>query len=208
MQLGVSPAGPVQSLIERDNRHWSSLYDWRTNPVKEKQPDDLDGPQKLLLREIELECFHQCLRTLFFHRRKSIEALALGRVMLGTDLAVPAFTGLSHEQSAGLVNVAVRVLGEKLRFAFDENGRWPQSTLPAPLKKYLESARPQDAQQLVSQLADFMIQKGIMNAEIQLTEDKLFLQPSAETDPVWICPQCKLRHLHFALGVCVGCYSP
>lgn len=208
VQLGVNPAGPVQSLIERDNRHWSSLYDWNATPVVEKQLADLDGPQRALYRAIQLECFHQCLRTLFFHRRKSIEALALGRVMLGTEIAVPAFSGLNHEQSAGLVNVALRTLGEKLRFAFDENGRWPQSTLPAPLKRYLESARPQDAQQLVSQLAEFMIQKGIMNAEIQLTEDKLFLQPSAETDPVWVCPQCKLRHLHFALGVCVGCYSP
>jgi DEAD/DEAH box helicase domain-containing protein len=208
VQLGVNPAGAVQSLLERDNRHWSSLYQWSASPVTEKQVADLDGPQRALFREIQLECFHQCLRTLFFHRRKSIEALALGRVMFGNDIVVPAFAGLTQVQSSGLLNVALRILGERLRFAFDDNGRWPQSTLPAPLKQYLESAAVQDSHSVMAQLADFMIQKAIMNSDIQLTEDKLYLQPSEQTDPVWICPQCKLRHLHFALGVCVGCYSP
>jgi DEAD/DEAH box helicase domain-containing protein len=208
VQLGVNPAGPVPSLIERDNRHWSTLYDWTAKPVIEKQPDNLDDPQKSLLREIQLECFNQCLRTLFFHRRKSIEALALGRVMLGSEIVVPAFAGLTQVQSSGLLNVAVRILGERLRFKFDENGHWPQSTLPAPLKRYLEGAGIFDGSTVLTRLADFMIQKNIMNSDIQLTQEKLFLQPSKQTDPVWICPQCKLRHLHFALGFCVGCFSP
>lgn len=207
VQLGVSPAGPVQSLIFRDGRHWSGLYQWGVYPVVEKQPADLDGPQRALFREVQLECFRQCIRTLFFHRRKSIEALALGRILVSPETSPPIVTGLSTSQSRSLLDVALRVLGERLRFDFDENA-YRQDNLPAPLKDYLEAAGFDDARGKLVQLAEGMIEKQIMTADIKLNENKLFLQPASDSDPVWVCQQCKLKHLHRALGVCVGCFQP
>ena len=172
VQLGVSPAGPLQSLIFRDKKHWSSLYQWAENGVTEKQPNDLEASQKLLLREIKLECIHQCIRTIFFHRRKSIEALALGRIMVSPETTPPRINGLSAEQSMSLLNVALRVLGERLRFEFDENA-FRQDKLPAPLRQYMEAAAIDDVHVKLQQLADAMIEKQIMNAEVKLNEDKV-----------------------------------
>ena len=210
IQLGVSPAGPSPSLVERDGTHWSRLFEWERDKVVAKQVSDLDTTQQTFLQQVQLACLHQSLRTLFFHKRKSIEALALGRITVAADTIAPRIAGLSSEQACRLRDVAIRILGEKLRFDFERGNRaWPQPSLPAPIRRYIEAAGfGEDAASITLELQEHLQTIGLMNAEIYLDPARLFLMPSTSNSPVWQCPQCRLKHLHIGLGVCVGCNSP
>ena len=207
LQLGVSPAGPSRSLEKRDGNHWSSLYDWSAEPARDKQLSELDSPQKSLARAVKQECLHQCIRTLFFHKRKSIEALGLGFITLAEG-SFPSLVGnLTTEQIISLTEVAIRILGERMRFDFDENA-FPQQGLPKPVKSYVEAAGILDPDQVVAQLVDRLVEKQIIDDEMKLNPSKLYLQPIAHGDPMWQCPRCKLKHARRRLGICISCFSP
>jgi len=208
IQLGVSPAGPTKSLSTRDNKSWSALYDWAGSdrPVSAKQASDLSPADRGWFELVQDECRRNCIRTLFSHKRKSIEALALGVVTVPPNLPPPRVAGLSPEQSRHLLDVAIRILGERLRFRFEDNA-YDQHALPAPIRKYLEAAGFSDAPSILAELEQGMIEKRLLTPAIKLIDDELFLQPSNNQSPVWECLQCGLKHLHPGLGVCVSCFQ-
>ncbi len=208
IQLGVSPAGPTQSLSTRDNKSWSALYDWSGSdrPVSAKQTSDLNPADRSWFESVQDECRRNCIRTLFSHKRKSIEALALGVVTISPNLTPLRVTGLSPEQSRRLLDIAIRILGERLRFEFVDYA-YNLTKFPAPIRKYLEAAGFPGAQSMLSELQQEMIKQGLLTDTIKLIDDKLFLQPSNNQSPVWECLQCGLKHLHQGLGVCVSCFQ-
>ncbi len=204
LQLGVSPAGPTRFLETSDHQSWPSLFSWANDAVTAR--DSLDAPQMTWLQNIQRECRNNCVRTLFSHRRKSIEALALGMVVVEPGMMLQIH-GLSDNESRALLLVAIRMLGEKMRFAFGDYA-YRQENLPAPLRKYIERAGHLDvAQQILMDLQDQMIERNLLTDEIILREDQLYLQPATKDSPVWKCAQCGLKHLHRGLGACVSCYQ-
>lgn len=208
LQLGVSPAGPMRSVESRNKRSWPYLFEWPDgSPVVTKQPSDLDASESTWLQQIQDECKRSCLRTLFLHRRKSIEALALGTVVVDPSMTPIRISGLSSNECSALLLVAIRMLGEKLRFEFAPYA-YDQQALPVPLRRYVENAGHQSAaQSIVSDLRDQMIEKGLLTTVIKLQENRLFLKPASIESPVWQCVQCGLKHLHLGLGICIGCYQ-
>ncbi|MEZ6128732.1 MAG: DEAD/DEAH box helicase [Planctomycetaceae bacterium] len=208
LRLGINPAGPLPSVTQDGKTHWSDLFEnWDSGPVAERQT--LTGSDPQFLRQIQHGCLQQCVRTLFFHKRKSIEALALGRIVLTPDVLVGGVPGLSDSEHKSLLEVTIRILGERLRFELGFNEfDYPQNTLPAPLKRYLEAAGFAEPQDILIPLRDRMIDAGVINAEIFLDAGKLALMPATEDQPVWQCPACLLNHLHRGLGICIGCYQP
>ena len=115
--------------------------------------------------------------------------------------------GMTPEESRALLLVAIRLLGEKLRFEFAPYA-YDQQALPVPLRKYIENAGHRDnAQQILSSLHDQMIEKQLLTPTIKLQENRLYLAPASQESPVWQCLQCGLKHLHRGLGICVGCYQ-
>lgn len=207
LQLGVSPAGPMRSVESRNRRSWPHLFEWPDGgPVVTKQASDLDASESTWLQQIQDECKRSCLRTLFLHRRKSIEALALGTVVVDPSMTPVRIVGLSTNECSALLLVAIRMLGEKLRFEFAPYA-YDQQALPVPLRKYVENAGHRAAaQNIVSDLRDQMVEKGLLTTVIKLQENRLFLKPASIESPVWQCVQCGLKHLHLGLGICVGCY--
>lgn len=208
LQLGVSPAGPMRSLDSRGKRDWPYLFEWPSNsPVTTKQASDLDNAETTWLQLVQEECKRSCLRTLFLHRRKSIEALALGTVVVDPKMSPIRINGMTPEESRALLLVAIRILGEKLRFEFAPYA-YDQQALPVPLRKYIESAgHRRNAQQILSSLHDQMIEKQLLTPTIKLQENRLYLAPASKESPVWQCLQCGLKHLHRGLGICIGCYQ-
>lgn len=208
LQLGVSPAGPMRSVESRNRRSWPYLFEWPAGaPVVAKQASELDASESTWLQQIQDECKCSCLRTLFQHRRKSIEALALGTVVVDPSMTPVRIAGLSTDECSALLMVAIRMLGEKLRFEFAPYA-YDQQTLPVPLRKYVENAGHRGAaQNIMNDLRDQMVEKGLLSTAIKLQENRLFLKPASKESPVWQCVQCGLKHLHLGLGICVGCYQ-
>ncbi|MBR9803001.1 DEAD/DEAH box helicase, partial [bacterium] len=208
LQLGVSPAGPLRRVEARNSKRWPYLFEWPDNsPVRTKQASDLDNADTTWLQEIQDQCKINCLRTVFLHRRKSIEALALATVVVDPAMRALRIDGLSKEDSKALLLVAIRMLGEKLRFEFGEYA-FDSSQLPAPIRKYLANAGyGGQSLRILTELQDQMIEKQLLTPETKLREDRLYLAPALPNAPVWGCLQCGLKHLHRGLGICVGCFE-
>ncbi len=208
VQLGVSPAGPLPSLEARNSRRWSYLFEWPDgSPVTVKQASDLNTADSTWLQQLQDQCRINCLKTIFYHRRKSIEALALGTVVVDPSMSAIQIDGLTQHESSALLLVTIRMLGERLRFEFAPFA-YDQQSLPVPLRKYIESAGHGDqSQRILSELQDRMIEKQLLTPTIKLQDDRLYLAPARADAPVWKCLQCGLNHLHRGLGICIACYQ-
>ena len=207
LQLGVSPAGPSKDLEKRGKYSWPYLFHWPNNsPVVVKNASDLDTTQTSWLDQIQTACKRSCIRTLFLHKRKSIEALALGCVVVDSKMTPIRISGMNADECNALLLVAIRMLGERLRFEFAPFA-FDQQALPVPLRKYLENAGFPGAAVILRDLQDNMIEKGLLTPTIKLNEDRLFLKPSSSKTLVFQCTQCGLKHLHRGLGICLSCYQ-
>ncbi|MEY4567253.1 MAG: hypothetical protein RLY14_2223, partial [Planctomycetota bacterium] len=214
LKLGVSPAGPSRLLDSKGEHSWSYLFEWpdskspNSRPVSQKQASKLEQAQTTWLEQIQNECKQSCLRTLFLHRRKSIESLALGTVVVDPKFSPLQISGLNPSDCTSLLYVAIRILGDKFRFAFAPYA-YDQSSLPAQIRKYIEHAGyANESKAILNHLQEGMIQKQLLSPTIMLQEDKLFFKPANKDAPVWKCEQCGLNHLHRGLGICVSCFQP
>lgn len=210
LRLGVCPAGPSREHSELSGKSWPSLYLWDDEKnIVAKQSNALETAEERWLERIRQACKSGCLGTLFFHRRKSIEALALGLVVPDPNISPIRIAGLTQEESAALLLVAIRMLGEKLRFDFPVfQYAYDMHELPAPIRRYIEHAGHQgDVAQISSDLMSGMIEKGLLTPTVKLLDQRLCLSLMTTDAPVWQCTQCGLKHLHRGLGICISCYQ-
>lgn len=210
LRLGVCPAGPSRENSDFGNRSWPYLYLWNDGQnIVAKQSNALSTDEERWLERIRQACKSGCLGTLFFHRRKSIEALALGTVVPDPNLTPIRITGLTPEESGALLLVAIRMLGEKLRFDFPVfQYAYDMTDFPAPIRRYIQNAGHRiDAVRIASELQQGMIEKGLMTQTVKLLDERLCLSLTKPDSPVWKCKQCGLKHLHRGLGICISCYQ-
>lgn len=210
LRLGVCPAGPSRENADFGSRSWPYLYLWNDGPnIVAKQSNSLETAEERWLERIRLACKSGCLGTLFFHRRKSIEALALGIVVPDPNLSPIRINGLTPDESKALLLVAIRMLGEKLRFDFPVfQYAFDLTDFPAPIRRYIQNAgHRDDAVRIASELQQGMIEKGLMTQTVKLLDERLCLSLTTPDSPVWKCTQCGLKHLHRGLGICISCYQ-
>lgn len=212
---GINPAGPHPSAQEHDERRWIVLFDWSKDSVKPRAQGDLDASGQQFLDRLNRWCREEIVLTIFAHRRKSLEALGLGWMTCDPTLQ-PSFAGLSEEQSRALVDVAIRIHGERNRIHRSPRGdddpsrQFPADNPPAALREYLETFLGKGAHgDCLEDLKSFLIGHGLVQGtQFVLNPDSLwFRQATPELAADYQCPKCRTRHLHRGLGLCSYCFT-
>lgn len=204
---GVNPGGPYSSALRRKINEreaaWTELIDWNAKPPRARDKAKLGELKDRWLVELHERCRGECVYTLFAHQRRSAEALGLGWVTFDPSLAPPTIDGLAPERSRRLIDVALRILGERKQVqghSFVDSYYKPED-LPAPFRKYLGEANgKKDGGDWTARVEDFLLAHNIVNRNFQIDPQKLFFRPAREGEPVWICQTCKARHLHPGVG--------
>jgi DEAD/DEAH box helicase domain-containing protein len=208
LRLGCNPGGPRPSLQKEDRYLWETLYEWEGTP-REKDEQRLLEPQRSLRSRIKARTLSECVYTLFAHNRKSAESLALGWVTFDPDQS-PSFHSLSAEESRSLVDVCIRILGERRRFqgsGYDS----PRTTLHKAVKDYILCVTGNDKERtklIAEDLLSFLQNRNLLSEEeLLLRVEELWFQPSRTGQLCWQCTQCKTLHLHRGLGLCTNCFT-
>jgi len=209
LKLGCNPGGPKQSSLEQNNCSWKQLINWEPFPPREKQPSGLLSDQRSFLTKLQDSCLTECMFTFFAHKRESVESLALGWMRIDPHLkpsVLPA--GLNPQNFAELVDVALRLLGERRRFKGVEF-RWSPKSFPRALRNYIQryTRRKKLTDQWLECLRNHLQAHQVIDEHFLLDPDALWFQPAGTGDPVWICEKCATRHLHKGLGLCTNCYA-
>lgn len=202
LEIGVSPAGPADSLTRtKDKRRWTSLYDWRVSPPKERVAD-LDVDQRNLLDEIRGELSRQILRTVFAGGDRDAESIGVAHAVSGATLTSVSTAGLSREVFAQVVSSFVRVCARRRRvtsFMDSAADGWP-----ANAKQYLKSVGQRHSVDVDSLTSAVEASIGAGNhTGFRLLPSQIRLQAGGRVR--WRCPSCSTKHLHPSAGVCIGC---
>jgi len=207
LSRGINPGGPYNSLLKReiDKREasWTALVDWGTEPPRERDQSKLGIVRSHWLAELHDRCRGECVFTLFAHQKRSAEALGLGWMTFDPSLAPPTRDGLDAERSRRLIDVALRLLGERKRVLGASFVEWNYADyrLPAFVRKYLEEAGGRkDGGPWEDGVGEFLTRHRILDGEFRIDPQKLFFRPARLGEPVWICATCKTRHLHPGAG--------
>ena len=206
LSLGCNPGGPRPSIQKNGDHPWVTLYNWNGRP-EEKDLQHLVDPQRHLREDIGRRALTECVYTLFAHNRKSVESLGLGWVTFSPDLH-PHFAGLTADESRRLVDVAIRLLGERRRFQ-GPGYEAPRTALPKAVKDYIRVFLGDDRQtatEVAEALYDFLYSQQILSEDILLRVERLWFKPVEENCPSWTCEQCQTLHLHQALSFCTNCH--
>jgi len=203
LELGCNPAGPRPSYQDG----WRELVDWTQDPPVWKDEGHLNELQKDRRTRIRAACLEECIYTLFAHNRKSVESLGLGYVTVDPSLR-PRLCGFSEEESRRLLEVTVRLMGERRRFegsGYDS----PRKLLHQHVRTYLarKTTDKKEAKEWEVELGDYLINRGLMTPEFVLKVDKLWFAPAAPNAEAWVCKQCSRVHLHPGLGICTNCFQ-
>jgi len=221
LSRGVNPGGPYSSLLEREiERHrvsWAALIDWSFDPPRERDKSTLGNIRERWLLDLHDRCRGECVYTLFAHQRRSAEALGLGWITFDPGLAPPALDGVDAARSGRLIDVALRLLGERKRVlgaSFSELN-YPADRLPAFVRKYLQMANGQRNGGAWEDRVGEFLTHHILDREFRIDPQKLFFRPARPGEPVWVCATCKTRHLHPGVGrvsggkaFCSNCFGP
>ena len=151
----------------------------------------------------------ECVYTLFAHKRKSIESLGLGWVTVAPEVTYRTLPdGLTSDKWRVLVDVVIRLLGERRRIS-DVHFRYPIQSFPRIVREYIQkyTRKKQRTDLWLEWLREHFIRWGVITDTYLLRPDNLWFHPARDNDPIWICPQCKTRHLHEALGQCTNCLA-
>ncbi|MGW7466824.1 helicase-related protein [Streptomyces xantholiticus] len=195
---GVNPGGPKESL-ERvawqkgsPDLPWSSLYDWRRKPVEPRF--GLEERQKDLLQSIQESLRGEMLGGLFGSAGRDFESLGLGWLSLASDTSP---IDVDPSSDTALVRASLRVLGHLRRF---QGMRTGATEPPAPLRNFWEAVAAhtgQDAEDVGSRIRRAW---GDAVADFIVNPEKVSLRPAGVN--MWVCAQCKRKHLHRGVGVC------
>ena len=208
--LGVNPAGPQPSREKNSEiGSWKDLIDWRRESPQDKQRGDLSNQQYHFLQTLHQHCLMESVFTLFAHKRKSVEALGLGWVT--TDPNAPSFSfpeGIATAQFQSLVDVTIRLMGERRRFR-GANIYSPPRSFPMAVRQYIQqlTKNRQLTNAWLECLREHFFRWGVIDEYFLLIPELLWFQPTKHGDPVWICHQCKTSHLHEALRQCTNCLA-
>lgn len=193
---GVNPGGPAPSRQATRENHFS----WKTLLEKDgrefKASDNLDGEQQDLRAKLIDAVQQECLNTLFAHRRKSAEALLIGRIGCSPGLA----SDFPHIQ---LVTTLIRILGELRRI---KGAPYPYSSWPNAFKKFCRRFNSDD---VMNQVYRFMLENGLVCGEANrvLNPHELYFYPSTPGDPFWKCRRCSMLYLSNSAKYCWNCQT-
>jgi hypothetical protein len=196
LAIGVNPGGPAPSLqtTEEHGDSWTELLDADAKAFLGES--GLPSHKRKLLGDILECCENACVNTLFAHRRKSAEALLLGRVS-----AAPALlTGFRYRT---LVDIAIRILGELRRI---RGGRYRSLSFP---KRFTDFTKKQYNQETLAAITSFILEKRLVAGpdNISLIPDRLHFYPALEGDPHWFCPRCSMVYLSSEPDRCWNCLT-
>jgi DEAD/DEAH box helicase domain-containing protein len=171
---------------------WTDLIDWNRSIPAEKDDGLLSKPNRKFLDRLHALCREECVFTLFAHKRKSVEALRLGWVTTNPYLPTPSLSaGLDREQFGRLVDVAVRLLGERRQYRGSDSA-YHHDTLPKGIQAYIKkSAGANDAKDWTDRLRRYLIDSRITDDGLVLNTNNLFFQPRPPGGPgPWVCRRC------------------
>ncbi len=217
LRLGINPAGPVNSMlckvIDKKECGWAELFDWKSSPINEQSY--LNQEKKSWISELRGACREECIYSLFVHKKRSAEALGFGWVTIDPAIELPKLTGLSEDRVRNLVNVVLRLLGERQYIQGSRFNTYPQSNFPKNIRKYFEACNGQeDGGDWCSPLSEFLKSKKILSQDYLVLPDALFFQPAKDKSHNWVCSRCLTNHLHQGArrvsngkAICSNCFS-
>jgi DEAD/DEAH box helicase domain-containing protein len=221
IKYGTNPGGPINSLlrrsIEKKEVSWTSLIDWDGDRPREKDRA-IQGTARLgWIDDMHNRCREECIYTLFAHKRRSAEALGLGWATYDPAIGAPCLAGIGDPNRARqLVDVIIRLLGERKRVlgpSFAESN-YPSQRLPKFVREYLEVATgARDGGDWEAAISVFLQNNQIVDREFRLEPKNVFFRPACESDPMWVCENCRTMHLHQGVGgkltgrpFCTNCF--
>ena len=209
LRLGLNPGGPDYQLqyykTADRRRRWTYLYDWTRNPPSSRAAGELNEDDRFRIELIRGNLLNEVQYIVFARARRDFESIGLG--WASTAAGSPTGGPLPAEAMEQAVDSAIRVLGDRQRFAGRQN-RYGEDSAPAPLRKYLgrvaeiHGADPTAVADAVSR----QLEQGGATSQFLLNADGLHLKPASSR--AWTCPVCRNRHLHPSAGVCTDCLSP
>ena len=198
LTLGVNPGGPKESL-QRVRRQkgspdlsWSSLYNWRTEPVGPRL--GREGRQDDLLRSIQESLRSEMLGGLFGSAGRDFESLGLGWLSLASDTS-PIDADPSSDRA--LVRSSLRVLGHLRRFQELRDG---QAEPPAPLRIFWETVAADAGEVLEDVRSRAERAWGDAVLDYVINPARVSLRPAGRH--MWVCVKCTRKHLHRGVGIC------
>ncbi|MCD7896928.1 MAG: DEAD/DEAH box helicase [Planctomycetaceae bacterium] len=215
LDLGVNPAGPRPSL-QGDQRsgRWTRLLTSRGNDLEFLDEEYLEDSQRFLYKSIKEMSERECIYTLFAHRRKSAEALLLGRVTYNPDIAAPDLSryGLNADQSSAAIEILIRIMGELRRLEGERYSRYYQA-LPTPFMNFVAEVTGinNNLQKAFSlELVEFLARHGLTTApeRVTLRFGNLYFIPAETGAPYWQCNRCNTILLRNAFQRCWNCLEP
>ena len=209
LRLGVNPGGPDFSVqaykAAGTRRKWTHLYDWTRDPPAPRAPGELDEDDRYQLERIRGNLLGEAEYILFARARRDFESIGLG--LASTAPADPADGPLPPDVMAQAMDSAIRILGDRQRFA-GRQYRYGEDSAPAPLRSFLKQVAERhgaDPAAVVDAVSRQLEERGA-TSQFLLLADGLYLKPASSG--VWICSVCRYRHLHPSAGVCTDCLSP
>ena len=197
--LGMNPAGPAFSEQLRDGDRWTDLFDLGTDPPKVHAFSDMTEAQNKWLDEIRHKLMTQVLSLVFAPRRRDFESIGLGWCI---------DQGSRDTGEFEIRAAVIRMLGSLRKYdGYKGLKKKSLPQAPAAIRKYLASAaRILDVtdDELQAKVRDGLESSGAIQDWI-LQPKKLNLTSGANER--WQCPECRLVHLHFAVGICTNCFS-
>ena len=170
LSLGCNPGGPKPSRQHTwgaERSPWHQIIEWTQGSPVRKTEALLTLQEQELWDMIISSCQEECIYTLFAHNRKSAEALSLGWVTFNPMLS-GGIPGVSDDQFRPLVDVTIRIMGERGRFVTPEFA-YPSSNLHTDVRKYLEAVTDKaTAKDWFQGLANYLRDKGLVNEDFKL----------------------------------------
>lgn len=204
--LGVNPAGPDASKQRRDGADWWSFY---APPPGANWPQADSAAQDIGRSFIRRQLAHNVATALFDRAGRDLESL--GAATAGPSGAFGTALGLSDAQARGILDNAIRILGQAKYY--DDSGKNGNGDAPPPLKRYFEKAASVlgiqpgelresafDALKTSGTIGDDWFIKTGNTAQLNLV-----LQP-AKPGAFHVCSSCARGHLNLPVRVCTSPY--
>ncbi|MFF0229758.1 DEAD/DEAH box helicase [Micromonospora sp. NPDC005254] len=203
LALGVNPGGPAPSRSKVGDASWTTLYDWDTNPVRDRG-SVLDSDARNLLGRIEKALAEQVVATVFAGGDRDVESLGVAHVVPAAPVSLGALDArVAHEFACS----TLRILGRRRRLP------WTQDAVfdwPTELKEYADKVAAAhgsglDGEGLLEALGARLKVGESSGYRVDPGQMRIAL---ADQPKVWRCLTCRTKHLHASAGICVTCKRP
>jgi len=215
--LGVNPAGNdlLYQEFGWDKRYhfWTELFDFEQVRWANDLPQTANRAKDMLFNRLIEGLCGLFFGSLYF----SLESSGLGYVRLKTPNEVldrlSMQAGLPVEAFGQICDSAIRVLGDLYRHEAYGFGQPPDSWLSygnarARFKELVRAVSRRahcEENTLGTAILEALHagghQHGMLNTRL------LQIHVALESDPVWLCNNCRRAHLHPSAGVCTNCHT-